>query len=591
MKTKQKSLLLVASALLASTAFAGNNEQGIDYYRAELYGAAKIFFLQQTGQNTADQAENYYYLGQTYYKLGQSDSAQYYYDKSIATDAEYPFGYIGNGTLTLEKGDFKQAEELFKKATGLAKKDPSVATSVAEAYVAQKKYTEAEEALKKARKINKEYSGLWITEGDMLLQQGKVGDATGKFDMAIRFNPNEKLAYLNCAKVYKTINPEQSLEYLQKSVDIDANYIPAYAEIGDINLKLGNDYKDANDTLQADECFEKALAAYEKFISIPGVPMLQQERYAQLLFFTRQYDKAEKQIEAVLAQDAENIVMHRIRAYNNFALDKDDVAIEQLTTLLSGLPEDKHLYLDHYLMGNSYIKQGNFKKAEESYKNAAKIDQQKEAELYAMLIVSADKAKDYLAAIDFYEHYFEITPDASTADFFNYGMDIYIVASTYATKDVAAEEKTDAQLKAQNETAFQTFFQKADKAFSSVIERKSDNYLGYFWKARLYALADAYDQVRDVQMKGLAKPHYETALPWLIKNNESGDRNTDIVETYRYLGNYYYTVEKKTDKLVECYQKILEYDPDNATAKNVLDQIRKNKAAAAEAAARKERGY
>jgi len=585
MKTKQKCLTVIAGIVLAALpeVFAGN-EQGIDYYRAELYGAAKIFFLQQTGQSASDQAENYYYLGQTYYKLGQKDSAQYYYDKSITADAEYPFGYIGTGTLLLEKGDFKQAEELFKKATGLAKKDPSAPTAVAEAYIAYKKYNEAADALKKAKKIDKTYSGIWITEGDMLMQQGKTGEATSDFDMAIRFNPSDKSAYLNCARVYKKINPDEALNYLQQALNVDQEYIPAYAEIGDINFTKGRNYKADNDTLNAGECYEKALAAYEKFISVQGVPLIQRERYAQLLVFTKQYDKAQAEIESVLAEDPSNIVMHWIRPYNNLALNNNDLALEQMKSYLELVPAEKHLYEDYMTLGDIYLAKLQYGEAEESYEKAMKIEPSRSAELYGKLILAAEDAKDFPTVITYWEKYFEVNPDFPTLDLYKYGRDIYYAAAALANEETAAAEANNPTLADENAQAFSQYIQKGDKAFADMIERKPDLYYGYQWRADLNALQDYYNMFRKKTVDYVAKPYYEAAIAFNTANNENGERNKDLITGYNYLAKY--AIDKEDlSACIEYQKKILEIDPNNTQAQNslkkLLDFQQKRKAAAA----------
>ena len=127
---KKINVLAVALSLSVSGVFAAVNERGIDLYRAELYDAAKIVFLEQSGGSPDEQAERYYFLGQTYYELQKPDSAAYYYAQANTTSPNYPFGYIGEGKLALAKGNTKAAEDLFKKANGLAKKDPSVQTTI-----------------------------------------------------------------------------------------------------------------------------------------------------------------------------------------------------------------------------------------------------------------------------------------------------------------------------------------------------------------------------------------------------------------------------------------------------------------------------
>ena len=169
MKTKIKKMLLLATVLLVSAAnsFAGSNEKGIEYYRAGLYGAAKIYFMQQQNLSATEQAEAWYYLGQTHYKQNQPDSARYFYQKAVEVDPEYPFGYVGLGELEV-KSNPKSADDLFKKAFGLAKKNASIPTEVAEIYIAEGNRIKAAEALDRARKVNKKYSGILVVEGDAL---------------------------------------------------------------------------------------------------------------------------------------------------------------------------------------------------------------------------------------------------------------------------------------------------------------------------------------------------------------------------------------------------------------------------------------
>jgi tetratricopeptide (TPR) repeat protein len=560
MKKNGKKLLSIAGVFLffAASVFAENNEKGIEYYRAELYGAAKIFFLGQKNQTVTEQAENYYYLGQTYYRLNQLDSAQYYYQKAIDASVEYPFGYIGVGKLTL-KNDAKAAEELFKKANGFAKKDPSVQTTIAEVYIDAGQYDNAILALDKARKVNKNYSGIFVAEGDMLMKQAKVGDACARYDNAILFNKSDKVAYLKVAQVYKNINVSEALNYLDKLIAIDPNYIPAYAEIGDINREEG--------------AYKKALDAYEKFIAIPGVPLLQQERYAQLLYFTDQYDKSLERIHFVLAQDPDNFVMHRIEAYNNYKLENYKLGLEQLSSLLQSTSAERHIYSDYLYLGNMYLKEKQYKEALASFLKAAELDNSK-PEINKAMAEAASGSFDYENAIKYYEKYFEADGDAVVAiDYYYYGNGNFSAARLIAVPENPNEVITPEQATA-NDVAFNSHIEKGNKAFSEVISRLPNSYLGYLWKANLYTLVDIYIQNKTGNFEGVAKPYVEEALEFMVNHNETGARNKDIVNTcYRYLVSYY-TIKEDKDAIIDYSKKILEINPNDEQSKKVLDLLK-----------------
>jgi tetratricopeptide (TPR) repeat protein len=404
-KMNTKRLLSLATVAYFSIAgvLAGGNERGIDLYRAELYGAAKIFFLEQKNQTPQEQAENQYYLGQTYYALQQPDSAAYYYAKAIETAPEYPFAYVGQGELALAKKDVKAAESLFKTAAGFAaKKDPSVQTAIAEAYINAGMYPQADEALAKAEKLNKKYSGIFLAKGSMALKQNQKDQAYSWDEQAIYFNPNDKVAYLKLAKAYEGANSPVALEYLNKLIAIDPDYIPAYALIGDINRESGMYYQ--------------ALEAYEKFISIPGVPLLQHERYAQLLYFTDQYDKSLQQINYVLQQDPANPVMHRLQAYNNFKLDNSALGVQEMAQFLKDNPADKHIYLDYITYGRLLLKEKQPEAAVDAFQKAAALDPSK-AEVYKELRSAYKNLGDYPEAIKQYDKYFEVEQAAGVWDY------------------------------------------------------------------------------------------------------------------------------------------------------------------------------
>ncbi|MDR3339051.1 MAG: tetratricopeptide repeat protein [Candidatus Symbiothrix sp.] len=542
---------------LGTSLFASSNEKGIEYYRAELYGAAKVFFLGQKNQPVTEQAENCYYLGQTYYQLNQLDSALYYYQKAVEVDPEYPFGYIGEGKLELKKGNLKVADELFKKAGGLTKKDPSVYGAIAEAYADLGINDGVKPALDKARKANKKYAGAFMVEGDVLIKQGKVGEAILRYENALLLDAKDKLAYLKIARVYKDVNPPEALNYLDRLLAIDADYIPAYALIGDINRDLG--------------AYKKALDAYEKFISIPGVPLLQQERYAQLLYFTNQYEKSLAQIKVVLAQEPDNNIMHRFEAYNNYKLENTALGIQQIEFFLQNTEKERHIYSDYLYYGNMLLAAKLPKKAIESYEKAAELDSNK-PEINKALAEAAYAAALYLESMKYYEKYFEEGGDTPVAsDYYYYGNVCY-----QYTKEIALRPQnsplTPEDL-AQESVEFHTFLEKGDKAFSEVLSRIPTSHLGYLWKANLYSLEDLYDQTRTGTVRGVAKPYFDAAIEFMQNNNENGVRNKDLISSYRYLLSYYSSIDN-SEALVEYSKKILQLDPNDELAKQTLDILK-----------------
>lgn len=560
MNTK-KIISLFGVLLSFATVYADSNERGIDLYQAELYDAAKIFFLSQANQTPQEQAENQYYLGQSYFELQATDSAAYCYAKAIEINPEYPYGYIGEGRIALSKGDAKEADTKFKKALSLAqKKDASIATAIAEVYIGFNLYPQAEDALAKAEKANKKDSGLFLAKGDLAMKQGKQSQGYQWYEQAKYFNANSKLAYLKLARVYELVNNAAALEYLDQLIAIDPEYIPAYALIGDINRANGK--------------YNAALTAYEKFIAIPGVPLLQHDRYAQLLYFTDQYEASLFKINYVLKFEPNNPVMHRLQAYNHFKLENYELAVSELADFLKNNPEDTHIYLDYFTYGKALIKQKQPEAAIEVLLKAIALDSTS-VDVYSELIDAYERTRNYTEAIQLYDKFFELAGENVTSlNFLYYGQTLY-----YATKnlmdtyDAIAATATPEQQTEYNAT-FKTYIEKGDKAFNEIIERSPDSYLGYLWRGHISTFVDQKEQeIPTSPLKGFAKPYYEKAIEVMLQNNENGKRNNDLVQAYTYLG-YYYLLLDDTIHAGDYYKKILAIDPSNANAKKALDGMK-----------------
>ena len=115
-----------------------------------------------------------------------------------------------------------------------------------------------------------------------------------------------------------------------------------------------------------------------------------------------------------------------------------------------------------------------------------------------------------------------------------------------------------------NELEKKSYLKKADEIFAEISQRVPDNYLGYFWRARTNAMADPEST------EGLAKPYYESALALLEKKTDAS--KSLIIECESYLG-YYHFLKKDYDQSKVYWNKILQLDPENVTAKQALQGL------------------
>lgn len=545
-----KKMQVIAGCVLLSIAsvFAAGNERGIEFFRVELFDAAKIELKNQIGNlQGVDLAETYYFIGESYLATEQLDSAAIFFQKAIETSSEYSFGYIGEGKLALKNNNAVLANDLFKKAMNLTKKDPAVPVAIAEAFIDVNQYAKAEEFLDRARKINKKFSGIYVAEGNMLMSQGKTGDASGVYEMALEFNPNDKVAYLKYARVYKGINPGLALDVLNRLLAIDPEYIPAFAELGDVYYRMNN--------------YTKAIEAYRKFVEIPGVPVERMNNYASLLYFTKEFAQSLEVINRVLANDPNNFVMRRLQFYNNFELGNFDLGLKQAEKFVQTGPQEDLIAQDFVYYGRLLNQSGNLAAALDAFNKALTIDSEK-SDVFRDLALAYETKEDYSNAVIFYRKFIDNDKNATLMDVFNFGSMAYRAGN----QEIVKQDRTLEEITADS-LAHRDYLILADSIFAQVAERSPESYLGSFWRARTNASLDPETTL------GLAKPFYERAAAILEAMPEGASRNRNLIEAYRYLGYYYY-VQENFPMSKEFFQKILVLDPENETAKQVLDAIK-----------------
>ena len=143
----------------------------MEYFRADQPEEAAIILTNTLSQPGTDQATAYYYLGRIALKAGDKAEAKAMFDKGIAANPENGYNYVGLGALALGANDAKGAENYFKKAKDLAKKDADVLTEIPRAYFEANPVTYNKEIEKWLADIKKKFKTApapFILEGDRL---------------------------------------------------------------------------------------------------------------------------------------------------------------------------------------------------------------------------------------------------------------------------------------------------------------------------------------------------------------------------------------------------------------------------------------
>lgn len=204
----KKRFLFSLMAGAALTVSAQGYQDGVDNFNAGRFEEAKIILDNTFGDPSTDKAVSSYYLGCIDMKEGNTAGAKQKFDGGIASNPKYPLNYVGLGELALKAGDKKAAEDYFKTALEINKKDTEVMAYVARAYwnADPDKYAnDVQKYIKKAMKDSKNTEpAVYVLQGDMIGNDPNL--ASGQYEMAIEQSKERgeinREAYVKYAQTY-----------------------------------------------------------------------------------------------------------------------------------------------------------------------------------------------------------------------------------------------------------------------------------------------------------------------------------------------------------------------------------------------------
>ena len=540
----KKVTIISAGILLANSSFAQTLQDAITKTDNERYEAAAADFRALIAKE-ANKGDNYFYYGENFFKKGELDSANIFYQKGAELNATYPLNYVGLGKVLLYKGNSADAKtQFFKAATLGANKNAEVMRKTAEAYInaENKSLDEALTLLNTAIKLEPKNPENYILKGDALLEKNPTdgGAAIKEYNKATELNAKSPKGILRQGKLYQRgRNYQLALDYYKQAESIDATYAPAYREKAELYYLAGQK--------------NKAIESYKKYLELNNSEEAR-KRYAEFLFANKQYAEAVTEIEGLQKAGNTSMFLDRYLGHSYAELgDKTDkdaytkglTAIDKFFTKAG--PKFNYLAIDYKYRGILLAKTGKDSLGVLEMEKAISIDPKMKNDLLRETAKIHMKAKKYTKSISTYESIMAGDPKNLTSqDWYEFGRSYYYEAGN------KQKEKKDADAAA--------LFVKADTCFSKLAQLNTAYPMGYFWRGRVNAQLDPKDE------KYLAKPHYEKALT-LVKPEEKTTYKTNIIEANLYLGSHFaFSKEKDLTKAKEYFKAVQELDPTNKAA-------------------------
>ena len=560
-------IVLLFSMFLSVNA---QNNLGKDYFNVNEYELAKKYFLQNLKANPA---EANYYLGEIAFAEENLEEAENYYNQGLQTNMD-TYCKIGLAKILYKKGQKVEATNQLLTIQKKAQKDQNldVLLALGYAYLDNNQTQDVQAILRELQKIDKNNPKMYVLEGDLFKSENNFGQAGAKYDMAIYFDQKYLPVYIRIAEVYEKINPQVTIGKLKELLELNPNYTIAYRYLGRIYTSTGY--------------YTSAIEAWKTYFAAGIYTLDDIARYASALYFNKDYEEATIMIKKGLEIAPDHFVLNRLLMYIAANTKNIEAGLKYGEKFFS-LKNQKgaEFLMSDYTQYALLLKEAQmFDEAIEQYKQALLKDSTAIEHFKEIAQLAVAKKQNDMAA-----HYYNIfvAKNGSKAEAYDYlqmGKYYYFAASTRAAADTAtilhrykdmdfistiSENALQKDSLLHSESLFiakavKYYLTQADKAFSKIIEMAPESYHGYLWKARTNSLLDPDSE------NGLAKPHYEKLLELI---SEKEDLKSTIIEAYQYLGFYYYIKNDKTNSLL-YWNKILELDPEHATAKEAVKQIK-----------------
>ncbi len=454
---------------------------------------------------------------------------------------------IGSGVPAMAQDDnatIAQAEKIIKSKSNVEdqikdifkanKKNAVVLTGIARAYLDVKDTANAQKYVDMAIKRDKSYGKAYVLMGDIEALKDNGGAASAWYEQAVYFDPKNPEGYRRYAQVNSKVSPSSSVSMLEKLRQARPDY-PVDIISAQIYDKAGN--------------LTKALEYYEK-VDKNKMEDADLVSFALDYFLKGDFEKSLAISQYGNNKFEKNPALNRISFFNLTNLKKYPEALEYADRLFNHSDSTKITSSDYLYYGYAYQGNKEYQKAIDMFNKVIGDSEAAESDKTDALKNVANAYSELgniEKAASIYSEYMKGLKNVTALDY-------NTLANMYMTK--AEKSKGAEQIAAYNK-ASEMFGEMAEK-FPSVADFAE------------YQRAHIGFNVDPETKTGAAKPHYEKLIEIIKGHATKADRDDErLIEAYRYLG-YFYTLKNNKATANTYWNKILEIDPNNATAKQAL---------------------
>ncbi|MDY3847250.1 MAG: tetratricopeptide repeat protein [Prevotella sp.] len=435
------------------------------------------------------------------------------------------------------KGKSGDVAEMSKKYAKKYKKNTEVLLAMSKAYYEVKDTANARIMAENALKADKKCAKAFIMLGDIQALSDDGGGAAGQYQQAIYFDPKDPEAYYKYANVYKKVSPSEAVAKLEEL----RTHRPDIA----VDALAGRIYYTSNKFGNAIDCYSKAWAEKDKM----------EERdirdFAMAYYLTGKAANALEVAKFGLTKAPRDAAFNRLAFFTSSDTKQYEQALQYADALFNKSDSAKFSYFDYTYYGNTLKAMKRYDEAIASFEKALAQEfdsKDKKAGVIKALSDTYSEVENYPEAIKYYEQYLSEYSTPTATDHAGLPQLYYYQASKQTGDEMIASLK------------------KSDELYGQLAEKYADAVeYATFWRARVNNAMD------NDQKNGLAKPYYEKLIELYSSRTELNNSDKSrLKEAYLYLISYEARIADDMNAAKAHAEKLIQLDPENAVAKQVL---------------------
>lgn len=550
----------ITGALMAS----GQSDQVRYYIQTNQSAKAKSLLLKELRNNNIS-ADRLFLLGRLYINEKNTDSANIVFGRfKPEVTEERLLGLIGKTSADMKSADKAEVSSKMMRELKALKSSKSALVKLEAAFILAQvgNQEEAWDLIDQACNLTPVSAETYVAAGDVYVRLNEVlkdnslyGRACGRYEQALLVNDRYLPAMTALAKAnLSSRNFPEAKKKLNSALAVDSLWIPGLKLMGELQYDLGN--------------YNLASHYYTKYINSINPGRIQLQKYAYILYFNQEHEKAKNIISGLLKEEPNNGVLLRLLAYTSCELKQAPEGLSAMDKFmkirLSG-DSTKILSSDFEYYGRLLSMQGQDSLAVLQYSKALEFDSVS-VTTYEYLAKSYEKLKNFEGAVSTLDMVTAKNPDCPASTWFSKGRDCMLLVENPA---VSADSLKKAMV-----------LQKAVESFTKVTEASPNSHLGYFWKARAQAALDPES------LQGLAEEGYRKSIEILEAKNQNEKYKAELIEAYSYMGYLNYLKYEPAIKAnseealsfksvsLEYWNKILALDSNNAAALQAVKALK-----------------